>query len=96
MATQTMQHTLEHPNNCNGDAGCTCEHGKYFVTAVDGGSFYLMAGPYATHQAAEAHRELALKIANGCDAKAWFMAWGITRMPDDCAKVGVLNRHGLI
>lgn len=91
-----MAQALREANPCAGDSACRCEPGKYFVTAVDGDRFFLMAGPYQTHQAAEADRDRALKIADDIDGRAWFMLWGVARMPDDCEKVGVLNRHNLI
>lgn len=70
--------------------------GRYFVTAIDGPSFYYMAGPYPTHAEALARVDLARDIADKHDGRAWFMSWGTVRQKDDCDTVGVLNKYNLI
>jgi hypothetical protein len=76
----------------------TCpEGGRYFVTAIDGPSWFPMSGPYTTHQAALADVDRALKIANEHDGRAWFMRWGTARLPDDSKiTTGSLNKAGLL
>lgn len=96
MESTSLRDALATANPCNGDSGCECVSGKYYVSAVDGPNYFLMAGPYSTHKAAQAHRGLALQIADKIDGRAWFMSWGIVHMADDCEKIGVLNKHGLV
>jgi hypothetical protein len=55
-----------------------------------------MAGPYPTHQAAQADRERVLRIADDIDGRSWFMGWGIIHMADDYAKPGKMNQLGLL
>jgi hypothetical protein len=68
--------------------------GNYYVSAVDAGRTWLMAGPYKSHVEALATVDKALKIADEKDGRAWFMAWGTVRVASN--KLGVLNRHGFI
>lgn len=69
--------------------------GPYYVTAVDAGRVYTMAGPYATHAAALADVDRAREVAYAHDGRAWFMAWGTARM-EGSDRVGTLNRLGLL
>ena len=69
--------------------------GPYYVSAVDAGRLYLMAGPYADHATALQDVDRALAIAHEHDARAWFMTWGTVRV-DGCDKIGRLNQHHLI
>lgn len=69
--------------------------GPYYVTAIDAGRVFLMAGPYSTHPEALADVDRARDIANTHDGRAWFMAWGTSRI-EGSEKTGSLNRHGLI
>jgi hypothetical protein len=71
-----------------------CPAGNYFVTALDGPSFYYMAGPYPTHAEALALVDKAKAIAYEHDGKAWFMAWGTAR--SERTEPGSLNKHNLI
>jgi hypothetical protein len=76
-----------------------CPTGRYFVTAVDGGSTHYMAGPYTEHGAALADVDRALKITDKHDGRAWFMSWGTVRITDDSYRpgsAGTLNKAGLI
>lgn len=82
------------PHTCDSER-CP-EGGNYYVSAIDGPEWFIMAGPYSTHAAALADVQKALNIAYEREAKAWFMSWGTVRMPDDYSKPGVLNRHSLI
>lgn len=79
---------------------CTAEScpptGGYYVSAVNGDSFYHMAGPYDTHAAALADVDRALKIASEREGRAWFMSWGTLRRKDDYRKPGTLNKYGLM
>jgi hypothetical protein len=78
------------------DSSSCPEPGKYFVTALDVGKVFYMAGPYTTHAAALAQVNTALDIAHKHDGRAWFMSWGTVRVQDDSSMVGVLNKHNLI
>lgn len=70
--------------------------GGYYVTAIDAGQVYYMAGPYDTHAEVLALVDKALHIANERDGRAWFMGWGTSRRKDDYRKPGTLNKYGLI
>ncbi len=70
----------------------------FYVTAIDsgaGGRYYVMSGPYKTHDAALADVEKCRDIAYQHDGRAWFMAWGTARIVDRGAK-GRLNLAGLV
>jgi hypothetical protein len=79
---------------------CTAEScpepGSYYVSCIDGASFYLMAGPYGTHALALADVDKALHIADARDGRAWFMAWGTVRLRDGSTEPGRLNKHNLL
>jgi hypothetical protein len=69
--------------------------GPYYVSAIDAGHTFLMAGPYELHGAALADVDRALHIACERDGRAWFMAWGTVRIEgSEC--VGKLNELGLM
>jgi len=72
--------------------------GDYFVSAIDGPEFFLMAGPYKEHSAAAAVVDEVKGIVYKYDSsgKAAFMAYGTCRLDPDSGRVGVLNKHGLI
>jgi hypothetical protein len=70
--------------------------GDYFVSAMDGGQYWLMAGPYASHDEAADAVDHAKEIADKHDARAWFMAWGVCRLDPGSGRNGNLNRAGLI
>jgi hypothetical protein len=74
----------------------TCPRGTYYVSAVDGSSWWRMAGPYNTHQDALADVDRALNIASYHDGRAWFMGWGTIRDKEGKRELGNLNRAGLI
>jgi len=75
----------------------TCpENGNYYVTAIDGGQVYWMAGPYKTHPEALALVDKALNIADKHDGRAWFMSWGTSRRKDGYDQPGSLNKAGLL
>jgi hypothetical protein len=92
----TIHEALKNPNPCAGGAACTCGPGKYFVSCIDGDEYYLMAGPYATHQEAQRLRRKAQDIAESHDPRAFWMAWGVCVLPDDTTRIGVLNKFNLI
>ena len=88
---------IKEPHVCTPES-CP-EPGKYFVTATepkpDGSrSFWCMAGPYNTHRAALAKVDEALMIADKYDPRAWWMAWGTARLPEDSALIGKLQQAG--
>jgi hypothetical protein len=72
------------------------EPGKYFVTATgdSGRHFWCMAGPYSSHAAALAKVAEATRIADKHDGRAWFMAWGTAKLPDDSTEIGRLQKAG--
>ena|SRR5208283_535944 len=75
---------------------CPIGKGNYYVTAMDGPSFYYMAGPYQTHGEALAMVDTARDLADKHDrsGKAWFMSWGTVRT--EHTKPGSLNHAGLL
>lgn len=70
-------------------------HGPYYVSAIDAGRTFLMAGPYELHGAALADVDRALRIAYEHNVRAWFMAWGTVRV-EGCQRQGRLNELGLM
>ena len=75
----------------------TCpEPGAYYVTCVDGNSYWKMSGPYISHRAALDDVDRALRITCKSDGRAWFMSWGTTRMIDETTEPGRLQKAGLI
>lgn len=70
--------------------------GNYYVSAIDGPSQWLMAGPYTSHAEALLNVERSLAIANRHDGRAWFMGWGTVKMPDAYTEPGNLNKGGLL
>ncbi len=86
----------------NNDIGHKCTEktcpptGGYYVSAIDAGTTYLMAGPYNTHEAALADVDKALRIADDIDGRAWFMGWGTIRMRNDYRIPGKLNELNLM
>lgn len=69
--------------------------GPYYVSAMDHGKTWLMAGPYDTHHQALADVDRARDIATEHDPRAWWKAWGTVRI-EGSAQIGALNRHNLI
>lgn len=67
----------------------------FYVSAVDGTKrFPTMLGPFDSKDAADAMVKPALDRAYALDARAWFMAWGVTKVttPNDLP-VGKLNKY---
>lgn len=52
------------------------DHVAFYVTAIDGAKTYLMAGPYACHDAAKAAVSPVRAMAAEQDGRAHFMAFG--------------------
>ncbi len=71
------------------------KRGPYYVTALEAGKVFPMAGPYTLHAEALAAVDQARAIASQHDGRAWFASWGTCRLPD-YAKPGRLNQLGLI
>ena len=71
--------------------------GPYYVSAVDGPKYHLMAGPYAMHQDAISAVDLVRKISEDADrsGRAQWMAWGTVRV-EGSDKIGQLNKFGLL
>jgi hypothetical protein len=86
-------------NTC--ERGCTPEScpptGGYYVSAIDGPHYYLMAGPYQTHGEALADVDKVHSICIDKDStgKAHWMGWGTCHRKDDYRKPGKLNQLGL-
>jgi hypothetical protein len=76
----------------------TCPTGTYYVTAVDGSSWWKMAGPYDTHQEAlgDVRRVYELTEKYDRSGKAHFFSWGTCRVKDGDRTPGNLNRAGLM
>lgn len=64
----------------------------YYVTAIDAGKVHLMAGPFADHAAALAAVEPTLAWADALDGRAWFMAWGTSKLERDSLPLGARQR----
>lgn len=83
---------------CEG-INCSCPpDGHYYVSALDGDVYYLMAGPYQAHADALADVDKVNRIC--CDkdttGKAHWMSWGTCRRKDGYDKPGKLNQLGLL
>jgi hypothetical protein len=75
---------------------CTCgeKHtpgAKYFVSAMDGNRFWLMAGPFPSHPEALEMVNVVNAMACDLDPRACFFAWGTVAMKSDCVKSGRMN-----
>lgn len=70
--------------------------GPYYVSAVDGNRYFLMAGPYDNHAQALADVDRARVIADERDPRACFMSWGTCRSRNGDRGPGALNKAGLI
>ncbi len=67
--------------------------GNYYVSAVDGPKFALLAGPYPSHAQALGMVATVTDIAMKLDPKAAFYGFGTCRMRDNYNRAGVLNAH---
>lgn len=76
--------------------------GDYFVSVFDRqsnaghGRHALAAGPYTTHRAALDAVADVRRLAEGCDVRAVWYAFGTCRLPVGSGRVGVLNKRGLL
>jgi hypothetical protein len=70
--------------------------GDYFVSAVDGDQFWLMAGPYKTHKEAANAVERVNRITCDHDGRGYFYGWGTCRLEENSGRIGSLNRAKLI
>lgn len=66
--------------------------GPYYVTMVDAGRTWFLAGPFATHQEALDLVEPARKAAHEADAMTHFYGFGTARAPGR-TKPGAMNEH---
>lgn len=76
------------------------EPGFYYVTVIDAGCYWKMAGPYSTHQEALAAVGMVRRLTGACGgSKGLYMkafgGWGTTRSMD-AGEPGVLNAKGLL
>lgn len=90
-----MSHFTETDHVCTED---DCPRGTYYITAIDGLSWWRMAGPYDTHQEALADVKRAYELCDKHDrsGRGCFMGWGTARVKDGCRKRGILNERGLM
>ena len=65
--------------------------GAYYVSAVDGGRYALLAGPYPSHAAALAQVDAARTIAHELDPRAIWYGYGTCRMDAPSARIGMFN-----
>jgi hypothetical protein len=71
--------------------------GDYFVSAVDGGRFWLLAGPYPTHRLALDMVETVRQIAKrDPDPREAFVGYGTCRLEEGSGRVGACQRVGLL
>jgi hypothetical protein len=52
----------------------------YYVSAVDGSRYTLLAGPFATHEEALDRVDAAREKSTEIDPRAWFYAYGTCRV----------------
>lgn len=67
--------------------------GNYYVSAVDGPKFALLAGPYTSHAQALDMVPTVTEIAMQLDPKAAFYGFGTCRTHDAYNREGILNKH---
>ena len=96
LLTQQNREALTQPNPCDGGAACTCEPGNYYVSAVDGNTHWLVAGPYKTHSEAQSLRRREQDISEEHDPRSFWWSWGVCNIHDSDARPGILNQHNLI
>lgn len=66
--------------------------GNFYVSAMDGGAVFPMAGPFVNDHASALAAVRAVKDEAGSqNGRALFMAWGTTRMAETYSKPGPLN-----
>lgn len=63
----------------------------YYVSAIDGSRYSLLAGPYGTYEQALTMVEPVRKLAQRVDWRAWFYAFGTCKTPEGYDKPGILN-----
>jgi hypothetical protein len=67
---------------------------NYFVTCIDAGKVWYMAGPYKTHQEALEAVDTARTIGVKNNPWAWFYSWGT--VSSDRTEPGSITRAGLM
>lgn len=79
-------------NYWNADQEPDPRPGNFYVTSMDSGIVFPMAGPFVNDHASALAAVGAVKDAAGDrDGRALFMAWGTTRMPETYSAPGPLN-----
>lgn len=74
----------------------TCpEPSFYYVSAIDGPSYWLLAGPYRTHLEALALVDRVKEIAHENHARSVFYSFGTCRTPESHGR-GSANKAGLL
>lgn len=68
----------------------------YFVSAVDGKRFWLMAGPYETHRKALDAVADARRISYNNDPRSFFYDWGTCSLEKNSGKIGSITKAGLM
>lgn len=78
--------------NWNKEQAPDSKPGNYYVTAIDGGRVYLMAGPFMNaHWKALCAVRTVKEAAEEIDGRASFMAWGTSRFEETVTTPGRLN-----
>ena len=70
--------------------------GGYYVSALLSGKYFMMAGPYASHDSALAEVPRVRKIAEEHDRRAVWAAFGTSRLRVESPPLGILNQKGLM
>ncbi len=86
----------------DGDPGawehvCTtgeCPTGNYYVSAIDGPSYWLLAGPYLTHAEALALVDRVKALCHDNHPRSFFYSFGTCR--SEATKLGSVNAAGLL
>jgi len=63
---------------------------KYYVNYINGRSYCLLLGPFATHREALGYKESVRRKTQELHERAWFYAFGTCRAQDD--RPGALNQ----
>jgi hypothetical protein len=69
--------------------------GPYYVTAQDGSHYWLMRGPFDSHQQALDLVGETMSKAVSLDPRAQWKAWGTSRLPADLVRAdpGKMNKY---
>lgn len=87
---EKIDFTKDTYSNATSVIGC----GDYFVSAIDGNSYSLLAGPYESQKLAADMVDVVKKLCYKHDSsgRAVFKSYGTCRKPVDSGCIGSLNR----